>query len=80
MSVGDLDERPDPIRWDFAPRASTPGREWCEGITFIEVRTELICLATFLDCCTKNVVGYATTYCMRTALCVRPMIWWHADV
>lgn len=74
MSVGDLNERPDLIGRDFAPRASPPGHEWCEGITFNGARTEFIYLATFLDCCTKNVAGYAMTYCMRTALRVRPMI------
>ena len=64
MSVGDLDERPDLLRRDFASRIQAPGRERCEAIIFIGARTDSFYLATFLDFCSKKVADYAMAYCV----------------
>ena len=64
----DADQLPDLVQRDFT--ASRPWVKLVGDITYIRTWEGWVYLATVLDCCTKQVVGYAMADHMRTSLVI----------
>lgn len=64
--AGDAGAIPDLVARDFS--AAEPGVKMVGDITYIKTWEGWLYLATVIDCCTKEVVGYAMADHMRTAL------------
>jgi transposase InsO family protein len=64
--AGDAGTIPDLVARDFS--ATEPGVKMVGDITYIKTWEGWLYLATVIDCCTKEVVGYAMADHMRTTL------------
>jgi transposase InsO family protein len=64
--AGDAGAIPDLVRRDFT--AEVPGTKLVGDITYIRTWEGFLYLATVIDCCTKECVGYAMADHMRTEL------------
>jgi len=66
------DRLPDLVGRDFT--AATPGEKLVGDITYIHTEEGWLYLATVLDCCTKEVIGYAMGDHYRTPLISRAIL------
>jgi putative transposase len=64
--AGDASSTPDRLKRNF--KSDTPATKLVGDITYIKTWEGWLYLATVLDCCTKQIVGYAMADHMRTSL------------
>lgn len=60
--------RPDLVLRDFQPDPAAVDTRWCGDITYIATKEGWLYLATVIDCCTKQVLGWSMAPHMRTDL------------
>jgi transposase InsO family protein len=60
---------PDLVGRDFT--ADAPGKKLVGDITYIKTKEGLLYLATVIDCCTKEIIGYAMDNHYQTPLISR---------